>query len=155
MATSLLHQNEPLYQHGLPHMVANHAVPKLDVRVAGRRGCLPDDFSFSGDIFTDGALRGGSPVRARRSGWAALLVSPCGLVIGGLYGPCPDLFPTSLRAELWAFLQMLALAWPPFTLWTDSAGLVDGWHKGKVWCTSSSRPAADLWRQIWRRLALV
>jgi len=47
---------------------------------------------------------------------------------------------------------MLPFALPPFTLWTDSAGLVDGWHRGKVRCTSSSRPAADLWREIWRRL---
>lgn len=121
------------------------------VRVAGGRR-LPQDFSFTGDVFTDGALRGGGPVRARRSGWAAVLVSSSGHVIEGLYGTCPDAFPSSLRAELWAVLQMLVIAIPPFTVWTDSAGVVDGWHRGRVWCCASCRPAADLWRKIWWRL---
>ena len=47
---------------------------------------------------------------------------------------------------------MLELALPPLTIWIDNAGVVDGWSKGKVWCTAAARPAADLWREVWRLL---
>jgi len=137
-----------LYQFGIPHAHISREVPGHEVRVAGGVP-LPADFTFTGHGFTDGALRGGATIRCWRSGWAAVLVSDCGKVIAGLYGPCPDPFPSSLRAELWAILMMLRLALPPLTIWTDSAGAVDGWFKGKEWCCSSSRPAADLWRSIW------
>ena len=30
--------------------------------------------------------------------------------------------------------------------------MVDGWHRGRVSCRVSCRPAADLWRSIWWRL---
>ena len=79
-----------------------------------------------------------------------MLVDEAGLVIAGIYGPCPDAFPTALRAELQAVIQILRMALPPLTIWVDNQGVVDGWAKGKVWCCSSARPAADLWVQFWR-----
>ena len=150
-ASSLVHSSEPLYQHGIPLLDLNMEVPMPVIRPAGGL-LLPPGFSFTGDAFTDGALRGGGPRRARRSGWAAVLVTGCGKVIGGIYGPCPDAFPSSLRAELWAILHVLQMAIPPLTIWTDSQGAVDGWEKGKDWACAACRPAADLWRQIWRLL---
>ena len=64
----------------------------------------------------------------------------------------PDAFPTSLRAELWAVLQMLQLALPPLRIYVDNKGVVDGWRRGRTWCCAASRPAADLWSQIWHKL---
>ena len=108
-----------------------------------------DGFTFTGIGFTDGALRGRAPRNARRAGWAAVLVDENGAVLHGIYGPCPDTFPDSARAELWAVLKMLEMALPPLQIWTDNQGVVDGWLRGPEWCCASSRPAADLWRRIW------
>ena len=69
-----------------------------------------------------------------------------------MYGPCPDVNPSSLRAELWAVIQILTLAVPPLTVWVDNKTVVDGWAKGPEWCCRSARPAADLWREFWRRI---
>ena len=84
------------------------------VRCCGGRQ-LPADFTFTGHAFTDGALRGRAPIAARRAGWACVLVDGEGKVIGGLYGPCPDHFPTAFRAELRAVIELLVLAVPPLT----------------------------------------
>jgi len=148
-AQSLAHAFEPLYQHGIPLLQPRPPAPHLVVRPCGGIA-LPSDFTFTGQAFTDGAMRGRAPKVARRAGWACVLVNEDGQVIAGLYGPCPDLFPTSLRAELWAVIQLLHLALPPITIWVDNKGVVDGWARGRVWCCSSARPAADLWLQFWR-----
>ena len=147
-ASSLAHCDEPLFKHGVPILSMDLRVPEAVLRHAGGLE-LPADFSFTGDAFTDGALRGGGPMRARRSAWAAVLVDQSGLVIAGLYGPCSDAFPSSLRAELWAIWQALRLAIGPLRIWTDSQGAVDGKAKGKQWCCAAGRPVADLWRKIW------
>ena len=131
--------------------MAATATPKAVTRWCGGRP--PEgDFKFTGVGFTDGAVRGGPPASARRAGWSAILVNENGAIQHGLYGSCPDAFPTSLRAELWGLLKMLELAIPPLTVWVDNAGVVNGWHKGPAWCTAAARPAADLWRQVWRVL---
>ena len=73
-------------------------------------------------------MRGGPPTEARRAGWAAILVDEEGSIRHGLYGSCPDAFPTSLRAELWGLLKILELALPPLVIWVDNAEVVGGWH---------------------------
>ena len=44
---------------------------------------------------------------------------------------------------------MLPLALPPFTIWTDSRGVVDGWEKGRAWCCAVVREHVDLWAMVW------
>jgi ribonuclease HI len=150
-AQSLLHGWKPLYQHGVPLLSEWPRTPRPISRWCG--GLPPGaDFTFTGVGFTDGAMRGRAPRCARRAGWAAILVDAAGAVVHGIYGPCPDVFPSSLRAELWAVLKMLELALPPLQIWVDNQGVVDGWMRGRRWCCSSARPAADLWRLIWDRL---
>eukprot|EP00972_Heterocapsa_arctica_P031709 4670412-Heterocapsa_arctica.AAC.1 len=94
---------------------------------------------------------GRAPRAARRAGWACVLTDDTGAVIDGLYGTCPDPYPSSLRAEIWAVVEMLRLAVPPLTVWVDNQGVVDGWARGWQWCCASARPAADLWRRFWDR----
>ena len=87
---------------------------------------------------------------ARRSGGACVLVDKVGQVIFGLYGPCPDAFPIALRAELRAVVMLLRHALPPLTIHVDCKAVVDGWTRGQEWTEASSRPDADLWRELWR-----
>jgi ribonuclease HI len=140
--------SDPLYQQGVPLLPPRPAVPEPEIHWCGGRK-PSSDFTFTGHGFTDGAMTGGSPKVARRAGWAAVLVTDDGAVIAGLYGPWPDPFPTAFRAELRAVVQMLELALPPLKIWVDNKSVVDGWAKGRTWCCSSARPAADLWRRFW------
>ena len=150
-AQSATHHWRPLFQHGVPIASARLATPKLVARWCGGRAPA-EAFAFTGECFTDGALKGGSPSGARRAGWAAVLVDSSGDIVHGLYGSCPDSFPTSLRAELWGVLKLLELALLPVKIWVDNKGVVDGWHRGRRWCTSAARPAADLWKKVWDRI---
>ena len=109
----------------MPYLRPKPAVPEMQWHWVGGRPAT-GDFTFTGLGFTDGALVGGAAPTARRAGWAAVLVDESGKVIAGLYGPCPDAFPTSLRAELQAVVQMLRLALPPLTIWVDNKAVVDG-----------------------------
>ena len=107
------------------------------------------DFQLSGDAFSAGSVLMGGRKGNERAGWATVMIDRHGKVIGGIYGTCPDYFPSSLRAELWGVLQTLRHACPPITIWVDNAGVVGGYAKGRRWCCDSSRPAVDLWRLVW------
>ena len=138
---------EPLYQHGIPVMLPRAGVPDFVIRWCG--GVEPGrEFTFTGQGFTDGAMIGNAPKAARRAGWAAVLFNDEAKIIAGLYCTCPDACPTSLRAELWAVIQMLTLALPPLTIWVDNKEVVDGWGRGRTWCCAAVRPAADLWVRL-------
>ena len=149
-AQSALHCDEPLFQHGFPVLQDALPPPKLVVRWCA--GVEVDDFQFTGDVFSDASVHAGCRKGNERAGWAAVMINDAGLVTGGIYGTCPDFFPTSLRAELWGALQVLRHALPPVTIWLDNAGVVDGFARGRSWCCSSDRPAADLWRRFWWKL---
>jgi ribonuclease HI len=152
-AATLSHSHEALYQHGVPIQTANLAfTPTFVARWAG--GTAPDgDFTFSGNCFTDGSMVGNFPKAARRAGWAAIQVDSEGNVIAGIYGTCPDPFPTAMRAELWAIIQLLRQALPPVTVYTDCLGVIQGWRRGQAWCCSAARPMSDLWRVFWHQLS--
>ena len=142
-AQSAAHCNKPLFRYGIPTRLAATATPKAVTRWCGGRP-PPGEFAVTGVGFTDGAIRGGPPACARRAGWSAILVNNDGEIMHGLYGICPDEFPTSLRAELWRLLKMLEMAIPPLCIWIDNQGVIDGWHKGRILCTAAARPTADL-----------
>ena len=149
-AQSALHDSEPLFVHGVPYLRPRTPAPPFIERWCG--GQAVEDFTFSGDVFADGALSGGGPKDAWRAGWAAVIVSPCGLTYAGRYGTCPDAWPSSQRAQLRALLEVLRRAAPPLRIWTDCAGILSGLKRGKKWCCCSSRAAADIWQAIWHIL---
>ena len=138
-AQSALHGDDPLFQVGVPILTGQPALPKQEIHWCGGRA-PSSDFTFTGHGFTDGALKGGATRTARRAGWAAILADGEGRIIAGIYGPCVESFPSSLRAELIAVIRMLELALPPLVIWVDNQGVVDGWHKGKEWCCAPLGP---------------
>ena len=150
-AQSALHGREPLFCHGVPILLPKPAVPEHSVRCCGGRQ-PPADFTFTGNAFTDGALRGCFPKACRRGGWACVLVGDNADVIAGFYGPCADHYPTAFRAELRAVIELLVLAAPPINIFVDNQEVIDGWVKGQPWCCSVGRSAADLWRVFWHRV---
>ena len=42
---------------------------------------------------------------------------------------------------------------PPITVWVDNKEVLDGIAKGREWCCSSARQAADLWRTFWHKMS--
>ena len=150
MAQSALYCLDPLFQHGFPRLEAPVPPPPFVARWCGGR--VVDDFQLTGDVFIDGSVLGGCRKGHERAGWAAVKVDGTGLVTGGIYGTCPDHFPTSLRAELWGVLQALRHAHLPIRLFVDNAGVVNGYARGRGWCCDSSRSACDLWRLIWSKV---
>ena len=98
--------------------------------------------------YTGGALKG-SVLWARRAGWAFVVVdddSP----IWGARGTCREAYPTVLRSELKALLEILRVTLGPIVIFVDSANVVDGMAAGEKWCTHSNRDGADLWKSIWQ-----
>ena len=69
-----------------------------------------------------------------------------------LYGPSPDRCPSSARSELWGVIHAVRRAEPPLAHALDNLGVVEDYARGKAFCTDSTRPAADLWRCLWRLL---
>jgi hypothetical protein len=51
-----------------------------------------------------------------------------------------------------AIVESLKVCGTTLTIKTDYLPAVQGYRKGKAWCTASSNPFADLWRKIWRKV---
>ena len=152
-AQSALLGGSPLFVNGIPALEEEPKGPPFVERWCG--GVHPadnDPYVFTGNVFTDGAMRGPALARLRRAGWAAVAVDDNANIVYGLYGTCPDPFPTAFRAELLAVERVLAYAWPPVKLHIDNQEVINGISRGKLWCCNSMRPAADLWRKIWWRI---
>ena len=125
----------PLFEHGVPIVhedTYETKVPTEVIRWIG--GKEPAEFTFTGNGFSDGSVLHPQIIAARRAGWAAVLVDDEGHLIAGLYGTCPDRYPTSLRAELYGVMHMLRLAVAPLTIWVDNQNVVSGFVNGRQWC---------------------
>ncbi len=142
------HHDDPLVVQGVPARPARQPPPPLVIKWVGKH--LPADGAiFTGIACTDGAVRAMGPRWLWRAGWSAMLVNKLGELQFGIYGSCPDAYPSSNRAELWAVWQLMRLALPPLVVLTDSAFVVRGFQRGREWCTAATREGADLWRHVW------
>ena len=110
---------------------------------------VSSDFVFTGTVGSDGSMPVVRPIRARRTGWAAVATDEDGEFLFACYGPCGDRCPTAHRAEIWGILGVLRHARYPVTLLTDHQSAVKAWQRGKEYCCDSGRAAADIWRMIW------
>ncbi|CAK0863646.1 unnamed protein product, partial [Prorocentrum cordatum] len=112
-----------------------------------------DDDTFTGDIACDGPKLGYA--ERAQTGWAAMSINEDGKPKVQLWGPQPCTLPVrwgAKRAETRAFLKALENALPPFRIYADHAGTIDGLKTGERRCTSWKRPHADLRRRIWRKV---
>ncbi len=149
------HLSDPLFLQGVPAKPHPPDPPPLIERSAiegvdGSEGT--GDAIYTGEAYTDGALKALGPRRFWRGGWAAVVVDGKGKVTHGVWGTCPDAYPSSLRAELWAVMQLLLKALPPLRVHVDCAEVLRGISRGPAWCTDGAREGADLWRRIWHSL---
>ena len=115
-------------------------------------GPSADGFVFSGDVFTDRSRMGARDVTAGIGCAAVSYNLHTNQTAVAIYRPMPAAYQVQvriLRAELWAFYQVLVSAMFPMTIYIDNATVVNGFHRGPAWCCSSNRPHADVWRLIW------
>ena len=101
-------------------------------------------------LYTDGALRGTVP-KARRAGWAYVVDDNLG-PMWGKFGVCSEPYPTVLRSELHALVEILRITTGPIVIYVDNLEVVNGIINGQRWCCHPKRDGADLWRAIWARL---
>ncbi len=69
-----------------------------------------------------------------------------------MHGTCTELYPSILRAELTAVLNVLRVAMPPVRIHVDNAEVVRGFAEGPRWCTAAGRDGGELWREVWERM---
>ena len=140
--------DNPLFTMGVPARPQCPAPPPASEHWVGTP---PADGAIAvGLAYTDGALKGTVP-RARRAGWAFIVVdgtSPA----WGKYGVCSEAYPTVLRSELQALVEILRITSGPIVIHVDNLEVVDGISNGEGWCCRPNRDGADLWRQIWARM---
>ncbi len=119
---------------------------ELFVRTVGQAYA---DVSCSGIVGCDGTISNGRFVCLARGAWAFSFWSADSNCWVSAFGPLPGMVHTILRAELFGFLQVLLRALPPLVVVVDNDTIIKGLQHGRLWCTASERPAADLWRRSW------
>ena len=105
-----------------------------------------------GKAYSDGACRGWFR-RTKRAGWGPVVCASPTSSSWSMYGPCPDVYPCAVRAELWAIWALLRRAVPRLTIYTDNAEVVLGFASGALFACKATRIGADLWRNIWEVLS--
>ena len=141
-------QSDPLFCQGVPR---RPACPPPPPETEQWMGTVPKDGPLAcGHAYTDGAMRGVYS-RAKRAGWA-FVVSVDGVPRWGKYGGMSEAYPTALRAELRALLEILRHSAGDLIVHVDNQQVVDGVRRGEKWCTAAVRDGADLWRLVWTAL---
>ncbi len=143
---------DPLFSRGVPALPKVPAPPPQKViltvieEVGGEGGVA------TGDVYTDGAMTGRWR-RIMRGGWGVVvLVDDAQRVAWRMHGTCAELYPSILRAELTAVLNVLRIVVPPARIHVDNAEVVRGFAEGPRWCTAVGRDGGDLWREVWERM---
>ena len=141
---------DPLFSRGIP------AVPLLPNFPCERVWCYPETAGsalITGEVFTDGAMKGRLP-EVRRGGWAfAKLGANKEHIQAVFYGVSNDAWLTIVRAELKAVEEALRRAVAPLTIYTDNAAVVNAYCKGEKYACRDANDGADIWRRIWLILA--
>ena len=140
---------DPLFSRSIPAMPLMPAMPTARTHVFPSGA---EETVITGNIFTDGALRG-TLLQARRAGWAFAMIDPSTLqLVVAFFGSCASLWQSVLRAELQAIDEALSRAVAPAVIYTDSGVAVAAFSKGRKYCCSSKSEGAEIWRRIWWRL---
>ena len=141
---------DPLFSRGIPALPLSRPQPRAQTWTFPENA---EAHLVTGEVFTDGALRGLHP-EARRAGWAFALVDSSSLCLKmAVFGVCAEQWLTVLRAELRAIEEAIRRAVAPLVVHTDSAAAVAAYNKGQKYCCSARADGADIWRRIWLLLA--
>ena len=134
---------DPLFARGIPALPLMPGVPDEEV------WCYPPEAGqqlLTGDLYTDGAMRGLHP-DARRGGWAfAMLGSSREEIRAVFYGICVEPWLTVVRTELRAMEEALRRACALVTVYTDNAAVVNAFVEGKTYACRAGNDGADIWR---------
>ncbi len=137
---------DPLFSRGVPARPKTPKPPK--VRSWWTRCTDGAEQLATGIVFTDGASQGWF-WRGSRAAWAAVSATREGVVLWKLQGVMGEPHPTILRAELTALRETLRMAAAPLIIYVDNKQVVDGFARGRDYCTASTTDAADIWREVW------
>ncbi len=110
---------------------------------------------LQGEIFVDGSALWPASGRARRAGWAAVVVDPMGNVLRAVYGAVPwhvDRAQTSGAAEVYAVRRAAGLRIGDVRLQSDYQTAVDGAKGTQAATTAPRRRNAASWRAFWKAL---
>ena len=142
-------EEHPLFSRGLVPDLRHLAPPAV------RRETVVWDSSsttgtLEGHVYLDGSRINGDDFLLARAGWGVAMVSVVGKVAARAWGPYTGIVQCIDAAEVFAGVMALKLGAPPLVLYSDSSFFVNGWGRGKLWCTAAGRSHADVWRQFWR-----
>ncbi len=88
-----------------------------------------------------------------RAGWGIVVLKAGELKVAWrMHGSCSDVYPSVLRAELEAVLNVLRVAIPPVRIHVDNAEVVKGFQLGEAWCLEPGRDGGELWKEVWVRM---
>ncbi len=143
---------DPLFARGvpaLPNVPPPPPAKAIRTRVDGEEG---DEEVATGDVYTDGAVRGRWR-RIMRAGWGVVVLKEgeC-RVAWKIHGSCPEVYPSVFRAELTAVLNVLRVALPPLRVHVDNSEVVKGFGMGREWCLEPGRDGGELWKEVWARM---
>ena len=98
--------------------------------------------------FTDGSLVDPDAFPYQACGFAIVVVSPQGTLLGIGWGAPPTWIRTSAGAEAWAVRMVLSLSIAPPTMFTDCLSLLRAAESGYAACTAPDKPLARIWDEI-------
>ena len=131
----------------------------------GADKAIHGELPFTGTVFTDGSAVDGNGGRFTRVGAAVVQLTGNVLwedIMG--FDEGAQSFPTGARGivccvpgerqsssdgELFAIEALVKRAKPPLCILTDYKLAVDGFRKGRRWCTAADKLQACRWRRIW------
>ncbi len=146
------HVWDPLFSRGIPALPRIPRPPPERAVWTVVNGARGEAQVATGDVYTDGAVRG-KWRRIMRGGWGVVVLEEgAQRVVWRMHGTCGDLYPSVLRAELMAVVNVLRIVLPPVVIHVDNAEVVKGFKEGPSWCLAAGRDGGDIWREVWRRM---
>ncbi len=142
---------DPLFSRGVPALPkVPNPPPERVIRTFVGVGA-EEAVVATGDVYTDGAMKG-KWRRVMRGGWGVVVLMDGAMKVAWrMHGSCSEVYPSVLRAELAAVLNVLRIALPPVVIHVDNAEVVRGFAEGPAWCCAVGRDGGDLWREVWKK----
>jgi len=103
-------------------------------------------------VYTDGSMLDGPTLLLRRTGWAFVALDAAGNVCAAAFGTPPPWIHSIFGAEVWAVLQVVAVAFAGVVLRIDCKSVVDALNAGMQKMLRPACPTARAWAAIFMAL---